>query len=75
MDADGSDPTNLTNNSDLDDFPDWSPGGSHITFIRGRGVSQGNSDIYIMNADGSDQINLTNTYSVSDYLPDWSPVP
>ena len=32
MDADGSNPLNLTNRSDTDDFPSWSPDGSQNCF-------------------------------------------
>jgi Tol biopolymer transport system component len=69
MNADGSDPRNLTNNSAEDLSPTWSPDGSQIAFASDR---DGNSEIYVMNADGSDPRNLTNN-SAGDWTPVWSP--
>ena len=57
MDADGSNPTNLTNNPAVDGFPVWSPDGRKIAFVSDL---DGNAEIYVMDADGSNQTNLTN---------------
>ena len=63
---DGSNQIRLTNNNDIDQFPNWSPNSTKIAFTR-------NLDIYVMNAeDGSNQIRLTNNNS-SDTHPSWSP--
>jgi TolB protein len=62
-------PTRLTNDPELDDWPDWSPDGNRITFQRYVG---GKPEIFVMKADGSQQINLTNN-PASDYNPAWSP--
>jgi Tol biopolymer transport system component len=63
---DGSDQTKLTNTTDVDEFPDWSPNSTKIAFTR-------NIDIYVMNAhDGSDQTNLSNNAAL-DTHPSWSP--
>jgi len=68
MNADGSDPTNLSNHP-ADDFrPQWSPDGSKIVFQSER---TGDSDIYTMNADGSEKTNLTNTRGY-DHSASWS---
>jgi Tol biopolymer transport system component/DNA-binding winged helix-turn-helix (wHTH) protein len=52
MDADGSNPRNLSNNPAFgDDTPSWSPDGRRIAFQSKR--RGGPSEIYVMNADGS----------------------
>ncbi|HEX7049660.1 MAG TPA: LpqB family beta-propeller domain-containing protein, partial [Longimicrobiales bacterium] len=70
MNADGSDPTNLTNNEVFDRGPVWSPDGTRIAFVIGQGG--GDFEIVVMNADGSDQTNLTNIGG-DDLVPNWSP--
>jgi len=74
MDADGSNQRNLTKqnkptNRGSDQFPSWSPDGSHIAFASSIDY---NFEIYVMNADGSNQRNLTNQ-SGFDARPSWSP--
>jgi Tol biopolymer transport system component len=69
MTADGSNPIRLTNNTDQDADPSWSPDSSRLTFTAFRG---GNFEIYAMNADGTSQVNLSNNSS-SDFQPAWSP--
>ncbi|PYR64134.1 MAG: hypothetical protein DMF91_01305 [Acidobacteria bacterium] len=54
MNADGTGPTRLTNNTASDRGPKWSPDGTKIAFESNR---DGNWEIYVMNAtDGSGQI-------------------
>jgi Tol biopolymer transport system component len=69
MNADGSNRTQLTNNSVWESEPMWSPGGSKIAFTSDR---DGNSEIYVMDADGSNQVRLTNSEGGDDD-PAWSP--
>jgi Tol biopolymer transport system component len=69
MNADGSNPTRITNNSFSDSQPLWSPDGTKIAFVSNR---DGNDEIYVMNADGSNQTRLTNNADF-DFDPEWSP--
>lgn len=69
MNADGSNPSPLTNSSGRDSWPAWSPDGTKIVFVSNR---NGNAEIYVMDSDGTDQTNLSNNSS-NDYWPSWSP--
>jgi len=69
MDADGSNPTQLTNVPGNDRWPMWSPDGTKIAFHSSR---SGNYEIWVMNADGSGQTNLTND-PAEDAVASWSP--
>ncbi len=72
MDANGINPTNLTNNpSSNDSNPAWSPDGTQIAFSRS---SQGRSEIYIINTDGSNLTKLVDsTIRSRNMMPTWSP--
>src|SRR6185503_9170858 len=70
MNADGSNPTRITNNSAADSQPSWSPDGTKIAFVSTRDESKG--EIYVMNADGSNQTRLT-TNTEFELDPAWSP--
>ena len=64
MNADGSDPANLTNTpgtSDDEVEPAWSPDGSRIAYTRigCEPERRGAHCVFVMNADGSGQTNLT----------------
>ena len=50
MDADGTDPVNLTNDPAADTAPAWSPDGRQLAFVSDR---DGDKAIFVMNADGS----------------------
>lgn len=69
MNADGSNPTRLTNSKADDGVSNWSPDGSRIAFDSNR---NSNFEIYMMNADGSNQTRLTNN-EVVDWMSDWNP--
>ena len=70
VNADASGQTKLTNNPGHGRNPAWSPDGSTIAFVSGRGE---NRDIYIMDAGGPGQTILTNNPRSSDRGPVWSP--
>lgn len=73
MNADGSDPRNLTNNAANDDQAAWSPDGTQIVFASERNASSaGYSDLYIMNADGSNVRRITKAFW-NETDPAWSP--
>jgi Tol biopolymer transport system component len=69
MNADGSDPTQLTSGPAFSVRPAWSPDGSSIAF---ESVRDRNSDVYVMSADGTDQQQLTDDLAW-DGDPVWSP--
>jgi Tol biopolymer transport system component len=69
MNADGSNPVNLTNAEVDEGFPAWSPDGKSIVFTT---LRDGNNEIYVMNADGTQQRRLTNNPH-DDFAPAWSP--
>jgi Tol biopolymer transport system component len=70
MNADGSNPQQLTNASGRDEHPSFSPDGTKIAFTARRG---GNVDIYTMNADGSGQTRLTDDAPLNerDEVGEW----
>ena len=70
VNADGSNPVNLTNNPAYDGQPAWSPDGTRIAFTSDR---DGRLGIYVMNADGSNPAHLTNNPASRDSDPAWSP--
>jgi Beta-propeller repeat/WD40-like Beta Propeller Repeat len=71
VNADGSNFVNLTNNSDYEDNPQWSPDGTKIAFEDyGTGFFP---EVVVMNADGTNRINVTNSPTTSDYNAVWSP--
>ena len=69
MNADGSNPVNLTNHAGDDRYPAWSPNGSKIAFASDR---DGSYDVWVMDADGSNPVKLTDS-PARDRYPIWSP--
>jgi TolB protein len=71
MNADGSNPTNLTNHPAPDYAPTWSPDGRFIAFVSDRENNQ--SRIYIMDAEGNKTYNLTGDVGLpgEHYSPAW----
>jgi Tol biopolymer transport system component len=75
MNADGSNPTQITFNELDDEVPAWSPNGKRIVFKRDFDPVRGqfDDDILTMRANGAGERNLTSSPGVQDYDPDWSP--
>jgi TolB protein len=59
MNADGSNPTRLTDHQADDTFVRWSPDGKQIVFVSGD--RDGRYEIFLMNSDGSHQKALTDS--------------
>ena len=70
MNADGSDPIQITNTF-RDEWPSWSPDGKKLAFSSDRDSSLWN--IYVVNADGTNVIRLTQNTFYS-YSPNWKRV-
>ena len=69
INADGSDPANISSNDFCDRSPAWAPDGKRIVFLSDR---TGDWDVYVMNADGSDQRRLAGNPGL-DRAPAWAP--
>lgn len=68
VNADGSNPVNLTQDTYRSSFPSWSPDGSKIAFLRLDDVI---TQVYVMNANGSNQLALAQ--AIEHIAPVWSP--
>ena len=76
MNADGTNPINLTQSPERPDgVSSWSPDGQQIAFTSAELFNEdilASSDIFAMDADGANPINITN-HDTLDQTPDWSP--
>ena len=69
MDADGSNPTNVTQNPAEDFASSWTSDGTRLIFDTER---DGNWEIYSILLDGTGLVRLT-THSADDEFPAWRP--
>jgi Tol biopolymer transport system component len=69
MNADGSNPVQLTSGPGDDFTTAWSPDGQKIAFLRNFG--NGDRSVWTMNADGSDQHRLM-AIPLTEYAPTWA---
>jgi len=69
MNADGTEPVNLTQGPGQEYDPVWSPDGLHLLYASNWNA---NDEIWIMDAEGNSKINLTN-HPATDRHPAWSP--
>ena len=69
MNADGSDPVNLSANGYCDTGPVWSPDGRRVAFSSDR---DGDWNLYLMDAGGGGQRRLTGSPGIEQH-PTWSP--
>lgn len=69
MEADGSNPRQLTHDPAAAQTPDWSPDGQHIAYDGGPNA---NSDIWVIPATGGEATPIT-TNEVQETAPAWSP--
>jgi Tol biopolymer transport system component len=69
MDADGSNPRQLTDTPQPEFGTAWSPDGGQIAFVRVLGPAQTDRAIYVINADGSGEYQLAHGTRV----PAWQP--
>jgi TolB protein len=72
MNADGSDPVQLTHNAVWDEGPAWSPDGRLLAYSSG--VDNDHLDINVMTAEGVHLRTLTD-YPGHDESPDWQAIP
>jgi TolB protein len=67
INADGSDPVNLTAGPETGGEPGWSPNGRQIAFAAGDGM------IWVIDVDGSNRQLLVDLQAIPTFEPAWSP--
>ena len=72
MNANGTNPVQLTSTADTDDWPDYSADGERIAFGRDP-VGTVDGQIWVMNQNGTGQTQLTPGAPSDDYSPAFSP--
>ena len=73
MNADGTNPTRVTDDPTKAAFPSWSPNGRQIVFMSDRGSQVViDSNIWVIDTDGRNLRQLTH-HPNRDGFPDWSP--
>ena len=72
MDADGSNPVQITHNEIHDEGAAWSPDGTMLAYSSG--ADNNHVDINVMTTDGVHLRTLTD-YAGRDESPDWQPIP
>jgi TolB protein len=76
MNADGSDPTQVTFNAVSERTPAWSPDGRELVFERDLDLNRTDDvtdrDIFTMTAHGRQERNLTSTPGLDEFQPAWS---
>ncbi len=70
MNTDGTGTQQLTNTTDFDEYPDWSPDGTKIVYASVGGIVNGTKQIWVMNSDGTGKKRLNTIYGIQ---PAWSP--
>ncbi|MFC1607024.1 hypothetical protein ACFL47_03545 [Candidatus Latescibacterota bacterium] len=71
MNADGSNPVNITNYPNNDLRPTWSPDGARIAFVS---IRNGKRELFSVKPDGSDIRQITSNDAMEEY-PSWGPMP
>ncbi|HEY4160983.1 MAG TPA: LpqB family beta-propeller domain-containing protein [Candidatus Saccharimonadales bacterium] len=73
MNADGSDPVDITNDDSTQNaMPAWSPDGSKIAYVSSPSDYSTLSTINLMNVDGTNKTTLTDG-TTEDFSPSWNP--
>ncbi|HSX06728.1 MAG TPA: choice-of-anchor U domain-containing protein [Candidatus Saccharimonadia bacterium] len=72
MNADGSDVQQLTNDTNYNIFPVWSPDGTKLAYMSTDFGDQ-TTQIFVMDADGSNKVDISNDDNTQNGEPTWSP--